>query len=120
MKKLIHRIRDWLIKKLGGYTDAEYWKALHLRLQDEMVPIKRKNIERITGTMKISRAEIGFRGFPSEQFIRKQLQFELAKSIGDCMQVRRCDEDKFQLDNVVFEAVIYVVREDRHGLQGID
>jgi hypothetical protein len=116
MKKLIHRIRDWLIKKLGGYTDAEYWKALHPPIQDEMVPIKRKNIERITATMEISRAEIGFRGFPSEQFIRKKLQFELAKSIGDCMQVRRYD-DKFQLDNVVFETVIYVVREDRHGLQ---
>lgn len=79
MKTMIHRVRNWLIKRLGGYTEAEYWKALHPPLQDELVPIKRKNIVRITATMAISRSEVGHRGFPSEQFVREQLQLELAQ-----------------------------------------
>lgn len=111
MKNLIHRIRNWMIKKLGGYTYAEYWKAIHPPILDEMVHIKRKNIQRITATTEISKAEIGFLGFPSDRYIRETLQFELAKSIGDYMQVWRC-EDKFMLDRVVFEARIYVVMED--------
>lgn len=111
MKNLIQRVRDWLIKRLGGYTDDEYWKAIHPPLQDELVPINRKNIERITANLEISRAEIGFRGFPSERYIREKLQFELAKLIGDHMKVIQ-REDKFQIDSVAFEAVIYVIQED--------
>lgn len=111
MKKLFRSACDWLIKKLGGYTGAEYWKALHPPLQDEMVPINRKNIERLTATMKISQAEIRFRGLPSEQFIRKQLQLELAKSIGDCMTVIHWNEERFQSGEVIFEARIDVIRE---------
>ena len=110
MKKLICGVLNWLIKRLGGYTEAEYWKALHPPLQDELVPIKRKNIVRITATMAISRAEVGYRGFPSEQFIRKKLQLELSQSIGDCMKVYQSEDKGFFSDSLIFEAQIDVIR----------
>lgn len=65
MRDLIQRVRNWLIKRLGGYTATEYWKALHPPLHDQAVLIERKNIVRVTATLKIPQSEIMAHGFPS-------------------------------------------------------
>ena len=78
MKNLIQRVRDWLIKKLGGYTQKEYDTI-------NRIPYKVHNLIQDRGTEKI-RIERVFDRFCfkrtwSEQEIRHLFAQDIAHTI---------------------------------------
>lgn len=116
MKKLIQRVRDWLIKKLGGYTAKEYDTINRIPFRD--LTIDRRNVEHLTVDIQISRRDITDGIFPGPDFIKHELARQLLPLIEERMKIMRKTDapNMYMLDAVLFEASIDVVREDGHGL----
>ena len=91
MKELLLRIRHWLIKKLGGYTEQ------YVPQQVRVTPPVTIRPERLFARMRVSYEEAG--GIPSRELVlaeraKEDLTFRLAKElIEKKMVVQTCERD---------------------------
>ena len=91
MKKLILKLRHWLIKKLGGYTEQ------YVPQQVRVPPPVTIRPERLFVRMRVSYEEAG--GIPSRELalaerVKGDLTFRLAKElIEKKMVVQTCERD---------------------------
>ena len=112
MKKLFQRVRDWLIKKLGGYTAKEYYTVTKILVQ-AAIPIERRNVEHLRQVIEVQRPRFPNDPFPSSDFIRHELARQLLPLVMERMKIKRM---VFNTENVsgrlLYEAEIDVVRED--------
>ena len=106
MKKLIHRIRDWLIKKLGGYTQKEYETINRITLQN--IAAEERGIEHLRAVVKIDREQIS--AVSSSGFLKHELARQLLPVVMDYMNIIQIKSNYISSDTVVFEATIDVVR----------
>lgn len=112
MKKLIQRVRDWLIKKLGGYTAKEYDTINRIPFRD--LTIDRRNVDHLKVGIKIPLNTIMDGIFPSSDFIKHELSRQLLPLVEERMKIMRITDGPniYMVDSAVFEASIDVVRED--------
>lgn len=106
MKKLIHRIRDWLIKKLGGYTQKEYETINRIPFQN--VAVEERGIEHLKAVVEINRQQTD--AVPSSGFLEHELARQLLPMVMDYMKIKQTRNYYTSPDTVVFEATIDVVR----------
>lgn len=106
MKKLIHRIRDWLIKKLGGYTKKEYETINRIPFQN--IAVEERGIEHLRAVVKIDRKQTS--AVSSSSFLKHELARQLLPMVMDYMKIKRIRSNYISPDTVVFEATIDVVR----------
>lgn len=106
MKNLIQRVRDWMIKKLGGYTAKEYDTINRLPVRG--LTIDRRNVEHLTVNIQISSRDIADGIIRDPDFIKHELACKLLPFIEERMKIMRTTDGP--LDAVVFEASIDVVR----------
>lgn len=85
MAKLWQRIKNWCIKKLGGYTKEEYGIGPITRY--EFIPQKTHGID-------VLRAEAEFDSFnkPPTEWIEGKLLGELAKQMKSYVVVETCED----------------------------
>lgn len=112
MKNLIQRVRDWLIKKLGGYTAKEYYTINWMPVRE--LTIDRRNVAHLTSNIKIARYGV----YPDQDSIKHELARRLLPLIEEHMKIMRNYDapNTYMSDEVVFMASIDIVREDGHGL----
>lgn len=108
MKNLIQRARDWLIKKLGGYTEKEYSRVHRppLRLA---TPVEIRNVQRLRATL-LARPNVGM--IENEEFVKRELATRLIPLVMENMRVTRVKKDYAMPGALEFEGRIDVVRED--------
>ena len=108
MKNLIQRVRDWLIKRLGGYTEKEYFRVNRppLRLA---TPVETRNVQRLRATL-VARPNVGM--IENEDFVRRELAARLLPLVMENMRVTRVKKDYAMPGALEFEGRIDVVRED--------
>ena len=106
--KMMRRIRDWIIKKLGGYTAAEYERIGRVPLQKAFV--EQRNVEKLEVRCEISRASFAARGLAREEVARRELAVRLTRLVQERMTVQR--QEDVAIDSIVVRAYIRVVTED--------
>lgn len=117
MKKILQRVRDWLIKKLGGYTAKEYDTITRIPVRE--LTIDRRNVEHLRTRIQINRAHFSDGIFPDSEFIKHELTRRLIPLVMERMKIMRMHDYPNMggmLDSAVYEASIDIVREDVHGL----
>lgn len=109
MKNLIQRVRDWLIKRLGGYTENEYSRVHRppLRLA---TPVETRNVRRLRATMVARPNNISM--IADENMVRRELAARLLPLVMENMRVTRVQKEYAMPGSVEFEGRIDVVRED--------
>lgn len=111
MKKLIQRVRDWMIKKLGGYTREEYDATVRPALN--LGPdVRTKKMERLRAQVEIEPSEIQV--YQNSDLFIQILAQRMMPLIKDRMQIRRLvDSPEYSpAGNIVIEGYITVVKED--------
>lgn len=108
MNKFLCSVRDWIIKKLGGYTAAEYERIRHVPIQK--VLFEQKNVEKLGACCEISRADLTKRGLPIEERARRELAVHLTRLVEERMVVQRREDP--ERNSIVFRAYIRVVMEE--------
>lgn len=116
MKKLIQRFRDWLIKKLGGYTEKEYHTISMVPVRE--LTIDRRNVEHLTARVKIGRERFSDQIFPGPDFIKHELTRQLIPLVMERMKITHIEDSPMEsiLDYTVYEASIDVLRGNKYGL----
>lgn len=109
MKNLIQRVRDWWIKKLGGYTAKEYDTINWLPVRE--LTIDRRNVEHLTTRIQIRRNLLTHGIYPDSACIKHELTMNLMLLIEEHMKIMRLLDDHYT-DVVVYEASIDIVREN--------
>lgn len=109
MKNLIQRVRDWLIKRLGGYTGKEYSRVNRppLRLA---TPVETRNVQRLRATLVARPNNVVM--IENEDFVRQELAARLLPLVMGNMRVTRVKKDYAIPGALEFEGRIDVVRED--------
>lgn len=112
MKKLFQRVRDWIIKKLGGYTAKEYDTINRIPFQE--LTIDRRNVDHLRVRIQIPRQTIVDGIFPGPDFIKHELSRQLLPLVEERMKIiRMTDGPNIRtFDAAVFEASIDIVREE--------
>lgn len=111
MKAKFNRIRDWLIKLLGGHTETEYRKLLNTPLPVEVHAINTCNAERLCVQIRIPRSRLISPAYPPFEFLRHDLTRKLIPLVEERMKILQLSDYPDFHDNLVFEASIYVVKE---------
>lgn len=111
MKNLIHSVKDWSIKKLGGYTAKEHQTISALPVHE--LTIDRRNVDHIAVRVKVEKDVLSDRIFPSTDLIKHELTRRLIPFVMERMEIKQID-DRYDgvswPDSVVYEASIDVVR----------
>lgn len=113
MKNLIKSVRDWLIKKLGGYTAKEYDTVTKIPFQ-AAIPIERRNVEHLRQVIEVQRPRFQDGQFPTSDFIRHELARQLVPLVEERMKIKRMvfNTPAEVCDKLFYEARIDVVKED--------
>lgn len=106
MKKAIRKLRDWIIKKLGGYTAREY-DAIN-RIPFQPTTFDRRDVERLRIQVEIKRYQT--EAIAGSEFIKHELTRQLIPMVMDRMKIKQINS--YRYDTAVYEATIGVVRED--------
>lgn len=106
--KMMRRICDWIIKKLGGYTAAEYERISRVPLQKAFV--EQRNVEKLEVRCEISRTSLAGRGLAREEMVRRELAVRLTRLVEERMTVR--SREDVAIDSIVVRAYICVVTEN--------
>lgn len=116
MKRLIQRVRDWLIKKLGGYTAKEYDTINRIPVRE--LTLDRRNVERLAVRVRIGRERLSDQIFPGPDFIKHELTRQLIPLVMERMKITHMEDSPTEsiLDYTVYEASIDVLRGNRYGL----
>lgn len=109
MKKLIQRVCDWLIKRLGGYTEKEYFRVQRPPLHFP-TPVERRNVRRLRATLVARPDNAGMIG--NEDMVRRELAFRLLPLVMENMRVTRVKKDYAMPGALEFEGKIDIVEED--------
>lgn len=109
MKNLIQRVRDWLIKRLGGYTEKEYFRVNRppLRLA---TPVETRNVRRLRATLVARPGNISM--ITDEDMVRRELAARLLPLVMENMRVTRVQKDYAMPGTLEFEGRIDIVREE--------
>ena len=111
MKNPMNRIRDQLIKRLGGYTEDEYRTVNRppIRLPDI---VERRNVKRLGVCEKVPAGCLsGGRG-PDERFIRNGLAARLCRLIQEYMKMEyQTSYEDAAGDFVIVRAYIDIVED---------
>lgn len=110
MKNLIQRIRDWLIKRLGGYTAKEYDTVTKIPLQSA-IPIETRNVEHLRQVIEVQRPRFPDDPIPTSDFIRHELARQMLPLVMERMRIKAMMPG-YPGDRIFYEARIDVVRED--------
>jgi DNA primase large subunit len=105
--KMMRRVRDWIIKKMGGYTAAEYERIGRVPLQKAFV--EQRNVEKLEVSCVISRASLAVRGLAREEVVRRELAVRLTRLVEERMTVQ--SREDVAIDSIVIRAYIRVVTE---------
>ena len=108
MGEMMRRIRDWIIKKLGGYTAAEYERNGRVPLQKAFV--EQRHVEKLEVRCAISRASLAVKGLAREEVARRELAMRLTRLVEERMTVQ--SREDIARDSIVVRAYIRVVTED--------
>lgn len=106
MKKAIRKLRDWIIKKLGGYTAREYDTINRIPFQP--TTFDRHDVERLRIQVEIKRYQV--EAIPLSDFIKHELTRKLMPLVMERVKIKQINSCRY--DTVVYEATIGVVRED--------
>lgn len=109
VKNLIQRVRDWQIKKLGGYTAKEYDTINRLPVRE--FTVDRRNVEHLTTRIQIRRNFLTHGIYPDSACIKHELTMNLLMLIEGHMKIMRLPDDHYT-DVVVYEASIDIMRKD--------
>lgn len=109
MKNLIQRVQDWLIKRLGGYTEKEYSRVNRIPLR-LATPVETCNVQRLRATLVARPNNVGM--IENEDFVRRELAARLLPLVMENMRVTRVKKDYAMPGPLEFEGRIDVVRED--------
>lgn len=104
MKNLLQRVRNWLIKKLGGFTWEEY-----NRFRPRIIKIDERNLEPV----RVEVSHFVYEGIQSEQYIRAELASKLATVIMDHAEIFQA-ENSFDF-SMRYRAEILVARKKGGG-----
>lgn len=110
--KLIDRVRNWLIKKLGGYTEKEYNTINMIPVRE--LTIDRRDVEHLATRIRVERERLPDELFPGADFIKHELTRRLIPLVMERMKITRMDDSPYMggmLDYAVYEASIDIVRE---------
>lgn len=107
--KMMRRVRDWIIKKLGGYTAAEYERIGRVPLQKAFV--EQRNVEKLEVRCEISRTSLAGRGLAREEVARRELAVRLTRLVEERMTVQ--SREDIARDSIVVRAYICVVTEEK-------
>lgn len=106
MIKAIQKMRDWIIKKLGGYTANEYETINRIPFQP--TTFDRRDVERLRIQLEINRYRA--EAIQSSEFIKHELTRQLIPLVMERMKIKQINS--YRYDTTVYEATIGVVRED--------
>lgn len=106
MKRAIQKLRYWIIKKLGGYTDKEY-NTIN-RIQFYPTTFDRKDVDRLRIQVEIKRYQTA--AIAGSEFIKHELTRQLIPLVMERMKIKQINS--YRYDTTVYEATIGVVRED--------
>lgn len=111
MKKLVQRVRDWLIKKMGGYTAKEYDTINRIPVRE--LTLDRRNVEHLAVRVRIGRERLSDQIFPGPDFIKHELTRQLIPLVMERMKIMHREDSSMEsmLDYTVYEASIDIVRE---------
>ena len=107
MKNLIQRVQDWLIKRLGGYTEKEYSRVNRIPLR-LATPVETRNVQRLRATL-VARPNVGM--IENEDCVRRELAPRLLPMVMENMRVTRVKKDYAMPGALEFEGRIDIVRE---------
>lgn len=111
MKNLFQRVRDWLIKKLGGYTREEYNTVAKPPLKMGTA-IGVKTVERIRAQVEIAPSEIQI--YKNSDLMVQVLAQRMLPQIKYHMRIRRlADSPTYSpVGGIVVEGYITIVKEE--------
>lgn len=106
MIKAIQKLRDWIIKKLGGYTAKEFDTVNRIPFQ--ATTFDTRDVERLRVQIEINRYQV--EAIPLSDFIKHELTRQLIPLVMERMKIKQINS--YRYDTAAYEATIGVVRED--------
>ena len=105
-------LKNYVIKKLGGYTAKEYDTVKRIPIQSA-IPVETRNVEHLRTVIEVKHP--CYLGDPSlsPEFVRDKLTRQLIPMVKERMKIRQMIDPPYKFtDKLFFEASIDIVMED--------